>query len=85
MTLLGDGKGDSPLYMGDDDAYFEDKTAGKVRGWILWVDESEKLETVNEGARVGPLEDPDGSKIDMSETDLYLHIPRCNFSNRDEK
>ena len=29
MTPLGDGKGDGSLYIGDDDAHFEDKTAGK--------------------------------------------------------
>ena len=63
MTPLGDGKGDGSLYIGDDDAHFEDKTAGKVGGWIFWVDESKKLETVNEDTRVGLLEDPDGNKI----------------------
>ena len=67
------------------DAHFEDKTAGKVGGWIFWVDESKKLETVNEDTRVGLLEDPDGNKIDMSETGLYLRIPQCNSSNKDEK
>mgnify|MGYP000447655770 CR=1 FL=1 len=85
MTPLGDGKGDGSLYIGDDDAHFEDKTAGKVGGWIFWVDESKKLETVNEDTRVGLLEDPDGNKIDMSETGLYLRIPQCNSSNKDEK
>ena len=80
MTPLGDGKGDGSLYIGDDDAHFEDKTAGKVGGWIFWVDESKKLETVNEDTRVGLLEDPDGNKIDMSETGLYLRIPQCNSS-----
>lgn len=85
MTPLGDEKGDGSLYIGDDDAYFEDKTAGKVGGWIFWVDESKKLETVNEDTRVGLLEDPDGNKIDMSETGLYLRIPQCNSSNKDEK
>ena len=85
MTPLGDEKGDGSLYIGDDDAHFEDKTAGKVGGWIFWVDESKKLETVNEDTRVGLLEDPDGNKIDMSETGLYLRIPQCNSSNKDEK
>ena len=85
MTPLGDGKGDGSLYIGDDDAHFEDKTAGKVGGWIFWVDESKKLETVNEDTRVGLLEDPDGNKIDISETGLYLRIPQCNSSNKDEK
>ena len=54
-------------------------------GGIFWVDESKKLETVNEDTRVGLLEDPDGNKIDMSETGLYLRIPQCNSSNKDEK
>ena len=85
FAQLGDGKGDGSLYIGDDDAHFEDKTAGKVGGWIFWVDESKKLETVNEDTRVGLLEDPDGNKIDMSETGLYLRIPQCNSSNKDEK
>ena len=85
MTPLGDEKGDGSLYIGDDDAHFEDKTAGKVGRWIFWVDESKKLETVNEDTRVGLLEDPDGNKIDMSETGLYLRIPQCNSSNKDEK
>ena len=85
MTPLGDEKGDGSLYIGDDDAHFEDKTAGKVGGWIFWVDESKKLETVNEDTRVGLLEDPDGNKIDISETGLYLRIPQCNSSNKDEK
>ena len=85
MTPLGDEKGDGSLYIGDDDAHFEDKTAGKVGGWIFRVDESKKLETVNEDTRVGLLEDPDGNKIDMSETGLYLRIPQCNSSNKDEK
>ena len=84
MTPLGDGKGDGSLYIGDD-AHFEDKTAGKVGGWIFWVDESKKLETVNEDTRVVLLEDPDENKIDMSETGLYLRIPQCNSSNKDEK
>lgn len=85
MTPVGDEKGDGSLYIGDDDAHFEDKTAGKVGGWIFWVDESKKLETVNEDTRVGFLEDPDGNKIDVSETGLYLRIPRCNSSNKDGK
>ena len=72
MTTMGDEKGDGSLYIGDDDAHFEDKTAGKV-------------ETVNKDTRVGFLEDPDGNKIDVSETGLYLRIPQCNSSNKDGK
>ena len=47
---------------------------------------SKKLETVNEDTRVGLLEDPGWeTRIDMSETGLYLRIPQCNSSNKDEK
>ena len=62
MTTMGDEKGDGSLYIGDDDAHFEDKTAGKVGGWIFWVDESKKLETVNKDTRVGFLEDRMGTR-----------------------
>lgn len=80
-----DGKeGDGSLYIGDDDAYFGSENAGKVGGWTFWADGVKKLETVNEDTRVGFLEDPDGNKIDMGETGLYLRIPQCTSSNGDE-
>lgn len=85
MTPLGDRKDGGSSYIGDDDAHFEDKTTGKVEGWILWVDESKKLETVNEDTRVGLLEDPGGNEVDMNEIGLCFYIPQCNSLNRDEK
>ena len=83
MTPLGDEKGDGSLYIGDDDAHFEDKTAGKVGGWIFWVDESLYslgLSSCNPSTLGGQ-----GGHITRSGVQVYLRIPQCNSSNKDEK
>lgn len=67
---------DDGLYIGDTDALFGSGNMGKVGGWTFWAD-IKKLETVHEDTPVTLIEDPEENKIDMSESGLYLRVPKC--------